>query len=99
MLKNTFSAIVYEGELTQLLISIYEELNLENSLSLIEKCGDLMNSDFFLFEYKDLFVTKCKEVLIENHIDFNSLIDAKLFEKFFNDDFNKTTNFVVNLLP
>lgn len=98
LLKQTFSSIGFEDEFTKLFNSIYEDYNLENSLSLIEKCANLMDSDYFLCEYRDLFVAKCKEVLIENHIELNTLIDARLFVKFFNDDSNKIITFIVNYI-
>lgn len=98
ILKNTFSSISYEDEFTKLLDSIFEDFDVENSHILIEKCAQLMESDYFLCEYKDLFVTKCKEVLIENHINLNTYIDAKLFAKLFDDDSNKIKIFVENYI-
>jgi len=65
---------------------------------LIQKCGDLMKSDYFLCDYYELFATKCKELSIENHIHLNTQIDTKFFSKFFAGDSNRLKIFVENFI-
>ena len=98
LLKNIFSAITYEDEFSKLFNAIYEDFNVENSLGLIEECARFMESDYFLCDYSELFVTKCKEVLIENHVDLNTLIDTNLFARFFNEELDKIKTFIVNYI-
>jgi hypothetical protein len=97
-LKNTFSVLGYEDEFIRLFNAIFVNFDIESSCDLTNQCVKLMDSDYFLSGYVNIFAGKCKETLLENHIMLNSSIDIKFFADNFREKVESTEKYVVDFL-
>ena len=93
-LKLTFESLPYEDEFVRLFNSMFTSFDFENSFALVKDCVKFIKQDYFLKEYEELFVSKCKEILLENYINLNSSINLNTFAGFLEEDVEKTRAYI-----
>jgi len=57
-----------------------------------------MKEHFFLNDYAQLFLTKTKEILLENYLNLNSSIDVDWIARVFNEDRERISKFMRDLI-
>jgi hypothetical protein len=74
---NSIKSKNCDNDFAKLFKSVYFTLNIDDYSNYIEKCCELMKSDYFLNDYIELFRNKTKETLLENYIKLNNIIELK----------------------
>ncbi len=94
-LKMTLEGLAHEDPFVKLFKSMFFEFDLESSFSQVKDCAKIIKSDYFLCEYEQLFLTKTREILLQNYIQLNSSIEVSTFSSFLGMD-AKTTQTYLN---
>jgi hypothetical protein len=97
-LRQTFDSISYSLDqpdpFVSLFESMFESFSLEKSCSLLEECTTIMNNNYFLSGYPNLFMRKCKEMILENHVNLNTSIEFNTFLPLFSGNLETTKEFI-----
>jgi hypothetical protein len=103
-LRNSFSSLHYEDAYTKLFNSIfvlYEDT--ECAFKNVRQISELLKKDFFLSSYEFVFLSKCKEIIIENSIRLNNTIDLVYLAKNFGESEEETkkalTDYIITYHP
>jgi len=77
---------------------MFIEFDTKKSILSLNECKNIMKNDYFLYNYINLFENKCKEILIENYIIIHEKINLSNFNELFENDINKTKEYIKNLI-
>ena len=77
---------------------MFIEFDIKNSILALNECKNIMKNDYFLYNYVTLFENKCIEILIENYVIINEKINFSDFIELFENDINKTKEYIKNLI-
>ena len=66
-----------DNDFSRLFKSVYNTLNINDYVTYINKCSEVMKNDYFMSDYIELFKSKSKEILLENYIKLNNIIEIK----------------------
>ncbi len=97
-LKSCLKNLIYEDAYTKLFNSIFSFYDIESASKSMREISELLKKDFFLSSYASVFLSKCKEIMIENYIRLNNTLDlVKLSKNFFESE-DETKQTLVNYI-
>ena len=77
MLVEALRNLNLSDPFSRFFLNVFEYFNLEDSFALISECAELVGNDYFLHSYKNEFIEKSKEMIIENYISVNERLNVK----------------------
>jgi len=73
---------------------LFINFNVKQSNSIIDKCADIIDKNYFMTSYKQTFIHKCREIIFENHISLNTSINLNSFSTLFQGNIEETRTFI-----
>ena len=88
----------YRDPITQFFEKLLVECDFDGAHQKLAECELVMESDFFLAQHKQRFITQARRMIFENHCRIHSVMDIGMLAKKLNTDIDEAERYIVKMI-